>query len=175
MADTDKFQPLYPEERVLAPLLELASRLVAECHRLGGQAGKPLVRALRPKLRAMNSYYSNKIEGQHTKPAAIERALEQQFDADVAMAGKQRVAVAHMAVEEQLEQSQAGRPAKDLFDPALVRGIHGLLYGKLPEADRVTDEGKRIVPGEYREDEVQAGRHVAPPRKDVEEIGRAHV
>src|SRR3990170_1335846 len=125
MADTDKFQPLYPEERVLAPLLELGSQLVAECHRLGGQAGAPLVRALRPKLRAMNSYYSNKIEGQHTKPAAIERALHQQFDADVAMAGKQRVAVAHMAVEEQLDQNQTGRPAKDLFDPALVREIHG--------------------------------------------------
>jgi len=173
MAGTDKFQPLYPEERVLAPLLELGSRLVAECHRLGGQAGKPLVRALRPKLRAMNSYYTNKIEGQHTKPAAIERALHQQFDADVAMARKQRVALAHMEVEEKLEQSQAGRPAKDLFDPALVREIHGLLYGKLPEADRVADEGKRIVPGEYREGEVQAGRHVAPPRKDVEGLMQA--
>ena len=173
MAEPGKFQPLYPEERALAPLLELASQLVAECHRLGGQAGKPLVRALRPKLRAMNSYYSNKIEDQHSKPAAIERALHRQFDADIAMARKQRVAVAHMAVEEQLEQSQTGRPARDLFDPALVREIHRLLYGKLPEADQITDEGKRIVPGEYREDDVQAGQHVAPPRKDLEGLLQA--
>lgn len=168
MADIGRFQPLYPEERVLAPLVELASQLVTECHRLGGQAREPLVLALRPKLRAMNSYYTNKIEGQHTKPAAIERALRKQFDADAALARKQRLAVAYMQVEEQLEQSQAGRPAKDLFNPALVREIHGLLYGKLPEADRITDEGKQIVPGEYRVDDVQAGRHVAPPRKDVE-------
>jgi Fic family protein len=123
-----------------------------------------LVRALRPKLRAMNSYYSNKIEDQHTKPAAIERALHQQFDANLAMARKQRVAVAHMEVEEQLEQGQSGRPAKDLFDPALVREIHKRLYGKLPEADRMTEEGKRIV---------QAGQHVAPPRKDVEGLMEA--
>ena len=168
MADTGRFQPLYPEERVLAPLLELASQLVAECHRLGGQAGEPLVRALRPKLRAMNSYYTNKIEGQHTKPAAIERALHQQFDADVALARKQRVAIAHMEVEDQLERSQAGRPARELFDPALVREIHGLLYGKLPEADRITDQGKQIVPGKVRADDVQAGRHVAPPWQDVD-------
>ena len=90
MAEPGSFQPLYPEERVLAPLLELASQLVAECHRLEGQAGAPLVRALRPKLRAMNSYYTNKIEDQHTKPAAIERALKQQFDANAAMARKQQ-------------------------------------------------------------------------------------
>ena len=170
MADIAGFQPLFPEDRVLAPLLELASQLVAECHRLGGRAGKPLVRALRPKLRAMNSYYSNKIEGQHTKPAAIERALHKQFDANVALARKQRVAVAHMEVEEQLEQRSAERSARDLFDPALICEIHRLLYGKLPETDRITDEGKPIVPGEYRLDDVTAGRHLAPPWKDVAEL-----
>ncbi|MBI2754377.1 MAG: Fic family protein [Betaproteobacteria bacterium] len=168
MPELGRFQPLYPEERVLAPLLELASRLVAECHRLGGQAGDQLVRALRPKLRAMNSYYTNKIEGQHTEPAAIERALHQQFDADAALAGKQRLAIAHMEVEEQLEQGQAGRPARELFNPALVREIHRFLYGKVPEADRITEEGKQIIPGGYRVDDVQAGRHVAPPWKDVD-------
>jgi Fic family protein len=162
------FQPLYPEERVLAPLLERASELIAESHRLGGRAGAPLARALRPQLRAMNSYYTNKIEGQHTQPAAIERALHQQFDADAALARKQRLAIAHMEVEEQLEKSQAGRPARDLFDPALVHEIHGLLYRKLPEADRITDGGKPIAPGTRRVDDVQAGRHVAPPWKDVE-------
>lgn len=170
MTETGQFQPLYPEDRVLAPLLELASQLVAECHRLGGQAGEPLVRALRPKLRAMNSYYTNKIEGQHTKPAAIERALHQQFDADAALARKQRLAIAHMEVEEHLEQRAAGRPAKDLFSPALICEIHELLYSKLPEADRITDGGKRIIPGRYRDDDVQAGRHVAPPRNDVEAL-----
>ena len=168
MTDLGQIQPLYPEERVVAPLLELASQLVAECHRLGGQAGEPLVRALRPKLRAMNSYYTNKIEGQHTKPAAIERALRKQFDADAALARKQRLAVAHMEVEEHLEQKVAGRPARDLFSPAFVCEIHGLLYSKLPEADRITEEGRRIIPGGYRDDDVQTGQHVAPPREDVE-------
>ena len=154
----------------MGPVLEIASQLVAECHRLGGQAGQPLVRALQPRLRAMNSYYTNKIEGQHSRPAAIERALHKQFDADAALAKKQRLAIAHMEVEEQLERSLAGRPARELFNPVLVREIHGLLYGKLPEADRITDEGKQIVPGKYRVDHVQAGRHVAPPWKDVERL-----
>ncbi|MBI2311566.1 MAG: Fic family protein [Betaproteobacteria bacterium] len=170
MADLGKFQPLYPEDPVLGPLLELAAELVAECHRLGGQAGAPVIHALRPKLRAMNSYYTNKIEGQHTRPADIERALRQDFDADAALAKKQRLAIAHMEVEAQLEQQSGATSPRNLFSPALVREIHGLLYGKLPEADRVTDEGKPIIPGEYRRDDVTAGRHRAPRWQEVEEL-----
>ena len=170
MADIGRIQPLIPEERVLAPLLELASQLVAECHRLGGRASQPLMHALRPKLRAMNSYYTNKIEGQHTKPAAIEEALRKQFDADAALAKRQHLAIAHMEVEEELERRLAGKSARDLFNPAPVREIHALLYGKLPDADRATDDGKPIIPGEYRRDDVQTGRHVAPPWRDVGDL-----
>ena len=47
----------------------------------------------------MNSYYSNKNEGQHTRPADIQRALEQQIDADAQKARKQRLAVAHIDAE----------------------------------------------------------------------------
>src|SRR5712691_5250318 len=96
MADLGQFQPLYPEDRVTGPLLELAAELVAECHRLGGRAGQPVRRALRQRLCAMNSYYTNKIEGQHTLPSDIERAMRREFDADAALAKKQRLAIAHM-------------------------------------------------------------------------------
>lgn len=168
MADSSQFQPLYPEERVLGPLFERAAELVTECHQLGGQAGQSIVQALRPRLRAMNSYYTNKIEGQQTKPADIERAVRRDFDADAALAKKQRLAVAHMEVEQQLEQTVSALPARDLFSPRFVLEIHGLLYGRLPEGDRRTDDGKPIVPRQYRGDNVTAGRHLAPSWKKVE-------
>jgi len=168
MADISQFQPLFPEERVIGPLHELAAELVTECHTLRGQAGGPIVRALAPQLRAMNSYYTNKIEGQHTRPAEIERALRQDFNADAALANKQRVAVAHMEVEQQIELALAKTTPGEIFSPLLVCEIHGLLYSKLPEADRVTDEGKPISPGKYRTNDVKTGRHVAPPWKDVD-------
>ena len=170
MADLGQFQPLYPEDRVTGPLLELAAELIADCHRLEAQAGEPLVRALRPRLRAMNSYYTNKIEGQQTLPSDIERAMRREFDANVALAKKQRLAVAHMEVEQQLEERFRRTTPKDLFDRELVREIHGLLYGKMLEADRVADEGKPIVPGEYRRDDVMVGRHVAPSWKDIDDL-----
>lgn len=168
MADINQVQPLFPEERVLGPLHELAAALVTECHTLRGQAGEPIVLALRPKLRAMNSYYTNKIEGQHTQPAEIERAIQKDFNADAALAKKQRVAVAHMEVEEQLEQALVKTAAIEVFSPLVVSEIHCLLYSKLPEADRVTDEGEPIVPGKYRTKDVAAGRHVAPRWNDID-------
>lgn len=168
MADLGQFQPLYPEERALAPLLEQAAVLVAECHRLGGQAGASIIQALRPRLRAMNSYYTNKIEGQQTRPADIERALRREFDADANLAKKQRLAVAHMDVEEQLEMAVTAQPPRNLFASKFVCEIHRLLYGKLPNGDRITDDGKHIVPGEYRRDDVTVGRHLAPSWKDIE-------
>jgi len=168
MADISQFQPLFPEEWVLAPLHEQAAELVAECHSLKGQAGEPIVRALGAKLRAMNSYYTNKIEGQHTHPEEIERALKKDFNADAALAKKQRVAVAHMEVEEQLEQKLGKTAPGEIFSPPVVCEIHGLLYSKLPEGDRVTEEGEPIVPGKFRTKDVKAGRHVAPPWKDID-------
>lgn len=167
MADISQFQPLFPEERVLGPLQELASELVADCHRLRGQARDSLARALSPRLRAMNSYYTNHIEGQHTHPADIERAIRQEFDADAALAKKQRLAITHIDVERRLEQTLDGQPAKDLFSPSLVSDIHGQLYNKLLEGDRVTDQGEPIVPGEYRRKDVAAGRHVASAWQNI--------
>ena len=118
----------------------------------------------------MNSYYTNKIEGQQTRPADIERALRRDFDADAALAKKQRLAIAHMDVEEQLEQTANALSPRELFAPKLVCEIHGLLYGKLLKGDRITEDGKPIVPGQYRRDDVTVGQHLAPSWKDIESL-----
>lgn len=82
MGGIGAFQPLFPEERVLGTLLEQAAELVVQSHRLAGTAGQLLAHSMRPRLRAMNSYYTNKIEGQHTRLEDIDRALAIQYDAD---------------------------------------------------------------------------------------------
>lgn len=168
MADIGVFQPLFPEERLLGPLLDLAAGLLAQSHRLAAFAGQPLALALAPRLRAMNSYYTNKIEGQHTRPLDIDRALANQYDADAQQARKQRLAVAHMAAESDLEARVAGLARAELFAPTLFSTIHADLYQRLPEADRVTDEGDdRVEPGVWRSRPVTAGRHLAPPPEAV--------
>jgi Fic family protein len=168
MADISQFQPLFPEERVLAPLQDLSARVIDSCLRLTGHGVAPVAVALRPKLRAMNSYYTNRIEGQHTRPADIERAIRKEFDADATIARKQRLAVAHIEVEEELERGIDGASPVALFSPALVRDIHKRLYEKLPELDRITDQDEPIRPGQYRTKDVKAGLHIAPPWQEVE-------
>jgi Fic family protein len=172
VADLTVFQPLFPEDRVLGPLHDLAGELIRECHRLGGQAGQHLSGALAPRLRAMSSYYTNKIEGQHTRPADIERALRHEFDADAGLAKRQRLALAHIEVESELEQAVAAAPLTSLYSPEFICRLHARLYEKLPEHDRLTDEGLPIVPGEYRQRDVTAGRHLAPPWTQIADLLR---
>ena len=170
MTGPGDFQPMFPEGSVRGSLLDRAASLVTECHRLSGQVGQSLGAALRPRLRAMNSYYTNKIEGQHTRPADIERALARVFDADARQARKQRLAVAHMEAEADLEGRVPGTPLEVLYEPDFVRGIHAALYRRLPEAERVTEDAEIVAPGAWRTREVTAGRHLAPPAEEVEAL-----
>lgn len=167
MADAASFQPLLPEEAALSPLLDPAADLQAAALRLAGQASPSLTAALRPRLRAMNSYYTNRIEGQHTRPADIDRALLGEFDADAALARKQRLAIVHMQAEEELEAEYAGADPRSLFAPGVIVRIHEALYSRLSEDDRRTDEGDVVEPGRLRARDVTVGRHLAPPAADV--------
>lgn len=124
----------------------------------------------------MNSYYTNKIEGEHTRPADIERALRREFDADAGLAKRQRLALAHIEVESELEREAGSATVAQLYSPEFVCRIHARLYEKLPESDRLTDERAPIPPGTYRRRDVMVGRHVAPPWTLVPELlrGWAH-
>jgi hypothetical protein len=75
------FEPLMPTEAGIGPLLERASDLTRAATALGTASGQAAQRELRALLRSMNSYYSNRIEGEHTRPSDIERALLNDFPA----------------------------------------------------------------------------------------------
>lgn len=126
-------------------------------------AGIPIARDLHSLLRAMNSYYTNRIEGQHTRPAELEQALRQDFSADQKLASRQRLALAHIAAESELEVRYPGEAgALALYSMSALQDIHRTLFQKLPASDLVTDLGATIGPGAIRTQEVSVGRHVAP-------------
>jgi Fic family protein len=119
----------------------------------------------------MNSYYTNKIEGQHTRPADVERALRQEFVADKKQARRQRLALAHIAAEAKLEQAPPDSAA-ELYSTEFVQRIHAEIYERIPARERVADDGAKIVPGALRQGSVAAGRHLAPPASEVPELLR---
>jgi Fic family protein len=155
-----QFEPLLPAPAKQEPLLAKAHDLARAATQL---AGLPVAGELRGLLRGMNSYYTNRIEGQHTRPLEIEQALASNFSANKELAARQRLAIAHIDAEAAIEQRYSGESgARQLYNAAAVRDIHRELFSRLPPEDLVTGEGEPVAPGELRQREVQVGRHVAP-------------
>ena len=155
-----QFEPLLPSEARIGPLLARAHDFSHAATVLAGTRVPP---ELRTMLRSMNSYYTNRIEGQHTRPHEIDQALRKDFSKDAKLAAKQRLAVAHIEAEVALEQRYAGQDgARALHAADAVQAMHQELFGRLPAKDLFTDEGEPIVPGQLRARDVRVGAHVPP-------------
>ncbi|MBK7764726.1 MAG: Fic family protein [Sulfuritalea sp.] len=154
-----QFEPLLPQQR-LDELRRPAGAVVERSLRLAGSAHPATMASLRELVRAMNSYYSNRIEGQSTHPLNIERALRHDFSDRPDIARLQRLAVAHIEAEQELEQRVAA--AERPLTAAFLQQAHAALYGRLSIEDRTTSEGRIVVPGALRTEQVAVGRHEPP-------------
>ena len=151
-----QMEPLIPSEFKMGPVLERANELSRKADRLSGWCPPGSLPGLRKLLRSMNSYYSNKIEGQHTLPLEIEQALRNDYSQDEDKARRQRLALAHMSTESQLETLWPEWSNETVWSVQTVRDIHQDLFARLPE-----DDGN-LRPGHLRTREVSVGRHAAP-------------
>ena len=157
-----QFEPLLPASNRRDALLEKAHHLQRVAHAAQGRAHVSVMEVLAPLLRAMNSYYTNRIEGQHTLPAEIEQALRRDFAADPDTRRRQRLAVAHMATEAWAAQHAAHTDWPRLFEPSVVQVLHQHLFAQLPPSDLQSEQGEALVPGVWRNRDVSVGGHVAP-------------
>ena len=86
-----------------AELTDLAVELAA--HSAGFRRSLPqgVLTALADLVRAMNCYYSNLIEGHDTHPVDIERALKNDYSANIDKRNLQLEAKAHIAVQQWID------------------------------------------------------------------------
>lgn len=156
-----QFEPLFPQAR-LEELRARAADICRDAIALQGKAHPATQESLRELVRAMNSYYSNRIEGQSTSPLNIELALKQQFSPESDTARLQRLALAHIEAERELERrASAGEYPLSV---AFLLAAHSALYARLAPEERMS-EGRVIEPGGVRSEDVAVGRHV-PPRAE---------
>src|SRR5437588_13023620 len=102
MSSYSGFEPALPSDSN-ADLENHAFELVAAANALAGQL-HPVVRSsVGDLVRSMNCYYSNLIEGHHTLPRDIERALTQQYSAEPEKRNLQLEAVAHIEVQRKID------------------------------------------------------------------------
>lgn len=175
MQAISRMEPMFPMDADLVPLIELAGDLRTESARMMPRIGPSARSSLALVLRAMNSYYSNKIEGQHTYPADLEAALHNNFSPDAETKRRQELAIAHMEVEHHLEELTKSVPWAEHFDRPWIAGIHRQLYDRLDPASRVildADGNARgeMEPGELRKGRVIVGSHLAPEPADLDEL-----
>ncbi len=155
-----QFEPLLPQRKVDV-LREQSLEVIKKSTRLGGGIHASTVASIQGLVRSMNSYYSNRIEGQSTHPVNIERALAKNFSDTPSTAKLQRIAIAYIDAEKELEEI-GGVGLENTLRSSILIEAHRALYGRLEPEDRTTEEGRVIEPGKERQENVTVGRHDPP-------------
>lgn len=154
-----QFEPLLLTN-IPPALAEKAADIARSAMFLAGVAHPTSRAAIRERVRSMNSYYSNRIEGQGTHPFHIEQALRKEFSDQPDVARLQRIAMAHIGAELELERRVL--EGESPMSAAFLVAAHNALYSRLSEEDRRTEDGRVVAPGEVRTEEVQVGKHIPP-------------
>lgn len=140
-----------------AGLMGLAYELAEASACLDAALCAPTAQSLSTLVAGMNCYYSNLIEGQHTLPLEIARALK---DAHGAPSQKDLPSLARAHVSADL-WARSVQLDKNSLQPA-IQEIHRIFCSQLPPEMLVLEDGSVMVPGAIRQHEVSVGRHVAP-------------
>ncbi|RJF99477.1 Fic family protein [Noviherbaspirillum saxi] len=158
-ASSHQFEPLlrsiHTEELYAraATIVQSALSLTSAAH--------PTARAMiRELVRSMNSYYSNRIEGQGTHPLNIEKALRDDFSQRPDVAKLQRIALAHIDAERELEARVT--TCESVLTSKFLIEVHTALYSRLSDTDRTTEDGYIVEPGALRKETVEVGLHIPP-------------
>ncbi len=122
--------------------------------------------ALANLVRVINSYYSNLIEGVRTSPAEIDAAMHGDWSHDPGRITSQRLAAAHVRVEEGINDALKSDPSISVTSSKFLRGLHRGMYEDAPADERIVRSRRgrtsMLIPGELRTERVDVGRHIAP-------------
>ncbi|WP_323119016.1 Fic family protein [Burkholderia alba] len=168
MHASNMIEPAFPNDGERVRILDAVADFREGAARLSARVGRDSRNALAPLLRAMNSYDTNRIEGQHTYPAGLEAAIEKNFSVEQETFRRQKLAVAHMQVETELEPVAIRSAWSDQFREEWICRIHRDLYQTRPPPalmilDAQGNEHSAPEPGMLRNIEITVGAHRAPP------------
>lgn len=164
-------EPMIPEEGA-RELEDLAVTLVEKASALAGQVNPLVARSIGDLVRSMNCYYSNLIEGHDTHPRDIERALASDYSTDPIKRDLQLEARAHIELQQIID---SGEGKRGIFEADYIRWLHYEFCSRLPD-DLLwvenPDTGKRVqvIPGKFRDGDVQVGLHIPPSADALEKF-----
>ncbi len=168
-----RIEPCYFTDSIPAVLSDLVVEIQSESMSLGQGLHRDAALELSDLVRMMNCYYSNLIEGHHTKPKDIETALAG-ADLEEATRPLALEARAHVIVQREIDMAyfQGTLPVPTSID--FIAWVHRRFYEEMPEAFKYVErtDGTRtpIIPGAFRtkdDEDVVVGRHMPPSSSRV--------
>ncbi len=165
-------------EAVPVGLADLIANLTTAAERLGGRLHPQTAASLADLVRVMNCYYSNLIEGHHTMPRDIERALANDLDGEDSRRNLQIEARAHIRVQRMIDRLYTEGALPEPASVDFIHWMHREFYADALEAMLQVEGGGnslRMEPGVFRtsnEQNVMVGRHIPPDSERVETFMR---
>jgi len=136
-------------------LIGLAEDLALASGKLESAIHKETAFSLALLVDGMNCYYSNQMEGHHTRPIDIEIAMKR--EGGESLTSIQQLAGAHIDAAIWARATSI----KDIGLSEFICAVHRKFYSQLP-SEMLNQGGVKIIPGKVRTLEVSVGRHVAP-------------
>lgn len=158
--------PFIPQDRAPGELQDAVVELGRLDAALHSNIPDPLRRPMMTLLRAVNSFYSNRIEGNPTHPAEILHAQEENAEkfSDELLEIKR-----HIEVQKALALAPADR--LEICKSSYLARIHKEFYEGVPDKflNIKADENTviRLSPGEFRECGVKVGKHIPPEASEL--------
>ncbi|WP_153108966.1 Fic family protein [Propionivibrio limicola] len=158
-ADAAQMEPLVIDSSRPAynSLIGLAHELSEASACLDAAVVPATARSLSELVSGMNCYYSNLIEGHHTLPMDIEKAL---FEIKEQMEQKDLQSLAFAHIEADRWAKPQCLDQKSLLP--FILEVHRRFCEHLPKEMLTLKDGSYMEPGKFRERDVHVGRHVAP-------------
>lgn len=125
--------PVLPGKGNMGPLKDMAQEIITASAGLEGRVAHETAVALGDRLRLINSYYSNLIEGHKTSIPDIESALHKVFSQDPEKKYAQELCAAHVETERRFIQLVDSQQERNICDQQFLSDIHAAFYANLPE------------------------------------------
>jgi Fic family protein len=151
--------PILPDRKFIGPLKDMATEVATASAGLEKSIAGATARTLGERLRLINSYYSNLIEGHKTTIPEIEAALASRFTGKPERRYAQELCAAHVLTERKFMALLEREPELDICSLDLLSSLHATFYSHLPADHQTTHHangftGIPVMPGELRDGEV---------------------
>lgn len=159
--------PFLAQDRAPGGLQDAAVELMQLDAALNAHIPESLRESLKFMLRVVNSFYSNRIEGNSTQPAEILKAQlikEKDLDDDLFEIKH------HIDVQKYLTLQNLDRDSISQID--FLQNLHKSFYEGMPDKFlnikiEETNETIKVIPGAFRTRNVHVGKHIAPEHEEL--------